>query len=378
MTNVSATPERGAPVGARSTGSRARPVPSLRHLHELSGPFGLFEHALGREPRRGNGYCTDDNGRALALACRLPGDPFAEELALLSLGFLERAHTGGCHFRLRLGPGGDWTPDPPSDDATGRALLGLGVAAVSAPWGTVRERAASLFAAAACFRSSWPRAGAYATIAAAMVARAGAVGRQLRLDARDLLLAGATQIGSQPNARPSLAEWAWPEARLAYANALLPAACLAAGEALGREELVATGLTWLAWLIATESLDGHFSFTPVGGRGPGGPKPAWDQQPIEPAAMAYACSLALRVSGDARWEVPLGEAVDWWLGLNDSGVLMWDPESGGGYDGLLREGVNTNEGAESTIAFVSAMVLAQAQAARASSRSETEAVAAPT
>ena len=205
------------------------------------------------------------------------------------------------------------------------------------------------------------------------------MGRPLRLDARDLLLAGATQTASQSSTRPlSPAEWVWPEARLAYANALLPAASLAAGEALGREDLVATGLTSLGWLVETESLDGHFSFTPVGGRGPGGPKPAFDQQPIEPAAMAYACSLALRVSGDPRWEVPLRKAVGWWLGSNDSGVLMWDPESGGGYDGLLREGVNTNEGAESTIAFVFAMVLAQAQAARASSRSETEAVAAPT
>ncbi len=70
--------------------------------------------------------------------------------------------------------------------------------------------------------------------------------------------------------------------------------------------------------------------------------------------------------------------MGWWLGFNDSAVLMWDPENGGGYDGLPREGVNTNQGAQSTIAFVSAIVLAQAQAARASSRPETEAVAAPT
>ena len=159
MTSARRTREGGAPVRAPSTRS---PAPSLHDLRELSGPFGLFEHALGREPRPGTGYCTDDNGSALALACQLPDDPFAEELAALSLGFLERAHTGSCHFRLRLGQGGSWTPDPPSDDATGRALL--------------------------------------------------------------------------------------------------PAASLAAGEALGREDLVAAGLTWLAWLVERESLDGHFSW----------------------------------------------------------------------------------------------------------------------
>jgi hypothetical protein len=129
-------------------------------------------------------------------------------------------------------------------------------------------------------------------------------------------------------------------------------------KALGRDNLATSALDLLAWLVEEETCDGHFSFAPVGGRGPGGPQPAWDQQPIEACAMAHACSVALELTGEDRWSQALWAAIGWWLGHNDTGALMWDPASGGGYDGLRRDGVNRNQGAESTIAFVAAMALA--------------------
>jgi hypothetical protein len=214
--------------------------------------------------------------------------------------------------------------------------------------------------------------------------------QHLLADAASLLAFGSASAprpgtGAAAGASSSV-RWPWPEARLSYANAIVPAAALAAGAALGRDDLVEGGLDLLAWFVDLESLNGHFSFTPTGGRGPGGPQPAWDQQPIEAGAMAFACAQALLVSGDGRWRGPLWAAVEWWLGRNDAGALVFDPATAGGYDGLTRDGVNHNEGAESTIAFVGAMALAasveggraQAQEARAPSSSGTEAVAAPT
>ena len=326
----------------------------------------------------------------------MPADPYAEELAYQSLRFLERAHLGGGRFRLRLSASGRWRPEPPSDDAAGRALLGLGVATVAAPWEVVRERAGRLFVEAAGFRSSWPRAAAYAALGAAEVALSAHADGRYREAAR-LLLAGAAEVLPLPVGSPSEEQWGqlgdgqlgdgqtpgkrswrWPEARLTYANALLPAGLLAAGEALGRDDLVLGGLDLLDWLVDEEALEGRFSFAPVGGRGPRGPKPAWDQQPIEAAAMANACAWALRLSGEKRWHGPLKAALWWWLGRNDGAALVWDPATGGGHDGLHRDGVNANQGAESTIALVGSMVLAQAQALSASSRLETEALAAPT
>ncbi|MGC8626226.1 MAG: glycosyltransferase [Acidimicrobiales bacterium] len=332
------------------------PNPTLRHLRELSGPYGLFEHARFRRARPDCGYCTDDAGRALALACRLPGDPYAEQLAEAALAFLQRAHIANGNFRLRLQADGHWAPGPPSDDASGRALLGLGVAASVAPWEDLRGRASALFQRARHFSSPAPRASAYAAVGAAELLRAPGASESDRLAARQVL---ESAEGAVTTERPSHSgPWRWPEPRLTYANALLPGAALEMARALGRDNLAAEALDLLAWLVEEETLDGHFSFAPVGGRGPGGAQPAWDQQPIEACAMAHACSVALELTGDDRWRQALWAAIGWWLGHNDTGALMWDPASGGGYDGLRRDGVNLNQGAESTIAFVATMALA--------------------
>jgi hypothetical protein len=374
------------------------PRPSLSHLKALLGPYGLFEHACGPLPRHGNGYCTDDAGRALALACRLPDDPHAEELAEATLGFLERAHDGGGGFRLRLGPDGRWTADPPSEDAAGRALLGLGVACSCAPWEALRERAGNLFLQAASFRPRAARAAAYALLGATEAMASPEAPDGLRRAAqhltRDLigvptgLLPGAAAkkvpAGNEKvlpgNEKVLASQWRWPEPRLSYANALLPHACMSAASALGDSAALRSSLELLWWLVMHESHGGHFSFSPVGGRGPGDKKPAFDQQPIEAASMAHACATALALSEEDRWEGPFWAAVGWFLGHNDAGATMWDPATGGGFDGLRSDGVNANQGAESTIAFVSTMVLAQAQAASASAdnSSDTDAVAAPT
>jgi hypothetical protein len=130
---------------------------------------------------------------------------------------------------------------------------------------------------------------------------------------------------------------------------------IAAGVALDRPALVDDGLELLAWLLEHESSEGHMSVTPVGGAGPGDARPGFDQQPIEVAALADACVRAARLSSAERWRVGLESAVAWFLGDNDAGTPMWDPVSGGGYDGLRADGPNLNQGAESTLAFIATM-----------------------
>ncbi len=149
--------------------------------------------------------------------------------------------------------------------------------------------------------------------------------------------------------------WPWPEPRLTYANATLPEAMIAAGSVLDRPVLLRRGLDLLEWLLARETRHGHLSVTPVGGSGPEDRAPGFDQQPIEAAALADACARALDVDGSRRWADGITAATDWFLGDNDGGVLMWDPHTGGGFDGLQRSGANLNQGTESTLAFLSTM-----------------------
>jgi hypothetical protein len=113
----------------------------------------------------------------------------------------------------------------------------------------------------------------------------------------------------------------------------------------------------LGWLLERETVAGHLSPTPVGGRGPGEETPGFDQQPIEAAAMADACARAFAVTGDARWAAGVRSAVRWFLGDNDAGIPMLDPATGGGFDGLEPDGRNANQGAESTMALISTLQL---------------------
>jgi hypothetical protein len=149
--------------------------------------------------------------------------------------------------------------------------------------------------------------------------------------------------------------WPWPEPRLAYGNALLPEALIAGGHSIGDDAAVDEGLRLLRWLVVAETLGDHFSFTSAAGRGPGDARPAFDQQPIEAGALADACARAFAVTHDDAWLEQLHSCARWFDGLNDVGVAMFDPETGGGFDGLESAGVNHNQGAESTIAFVSTM-----------------------
>jgi hypothetical protein len=97
----------------------------------------------------------------------------------------------------------------------------------------------------------------------------------------------------------------------------------------------------------------------VGGRGADDARPGFDQQPIEVATLADACARAAVVDAGAIWPDTVRAAAAWFMGDNDAGQVMWDPETGGGYDGLQADGVNGNQGAESTLAVISTLQHAQ-------------------
>lgn len=142
-------------------------------------------------------------------------------------------------------------------------------------------------------------------------------------------------------------------ATLCYANAVLPEAMIAAGVALELPELRQRGLDLLRWLMKAETVGTQLSLTPAGGRGPGEGGPAFDQQPIEAAALADACARAFDTDPDPIWCAVIAAAVEWFQGGNDAGLVMWDSVTGGGFDGLHADRVNLNQGAEWTLAVIS-------------------------
>lgn len=322
--------------------------PAFDHLLALSTSIGTFEHADHTTPRREHGYCTDDMARVLVVTSREPAPSRAvRDLARTACRFVADAQGATGKIRNRRNADGRWLDSHGMDDCWGRSLWGLGTAARFAPTDALRQAAIAYFDHGASRRSPWSRSMAFAALGAAEVLTA-----HPRHNLARLVLVDAVDAIGRPSAD---IEWSWPEPRLTYANAALAEALIACGDLLERSDVLDDGLTMLAWLLDRETIDGHLSPTPVGGAGPGDPRPGFDQQPIEVAAMADACQRAAEVTGDATWLGGLALAIDWFDGANDVGVRMWDPASGGGYDGLMASGPNLNQGAESTLALLSTL-----------------------
>lgn len=290
--------------------------------------------------------------RVLIVAARSPGpDRALNRLTGVAMRFLNEAQTltGACHNRMD--GTGAWVDEPALEDPWGRCLWGLGTAAAHSDVGMVRHMAVNQFKRAAQQRSTWPRAMAFAVLGAAELLSA----HPGNTDAVALITDYVAGIPA-PTGNP---DWPWPEPRLTYANAVLAEAMIAAGVAIDDSTLFSRGLDLLAWLVDHETAGDHLSVTPAGGSGPNDPRPGFDQQPIEVAALADACARAAAVDPSAVWPETVRTAAAWFQGANDVGELMWDPETGGGFDGLHADGVNRNQGAESTLAVISTFMQAQ-------------------
>lgn len=323
---------------------------TLRHLVHLTDDRGILEHAKGATPQYAHGYCVDDNARLLIVTARDRSmSTCSSVLQRIALRFLLHGQSpdGAMHNRLSFER--IWLDDPSVRDCWGRSVWAFGVAAAVSTDGHVRRRSLHAFEKSARLRSPFLRSMCFAALGAYDI---------LRLDpdneiARSLLSDTAEMI----RGTSSPTDWPWPESRLVYANAIVPDALVAAGFGLHDNELLRDGIGLLEWLVETETFEGHYSVTPTLGRGPLDEKPAFDQQPIEVAALAEASARVANITQSPVWTERVQLGVDWFLGRNDAGLVMIDFDTGGGYDGLHKDAVNINQGAESTLAMIATMQL---------------------
>lgn len=332
-----------------AAGRRGPALPAatpLAHLLRLSDDTGLLEHARGIVPDRAHGYCTDDVARGLLVLMREPAlAPALVELAGRYLAFLQHAALGGGRFHNRLSYDRVWRDEIGSDDCAGRALWALGATAARAPSSWLRQCARRLFEYSAGPITVWPRANAFSALGAVEI---------LRADPRDTTARALLERMMATQSRPASNKiWPWPEDRLTYDNARLPQALLAAGATLGDQTLVEDGLRLLRWLVEVESNPDGFSFAPVGGWSTGEPRPGFDQQPLEAAAIADACAWAWEIEQLDWWADQVHRAARWLLGCNDTGAMLFNAETEGCHDGLGVDAVNDNQGAESTVSMIS-------------------------
>ncbi|WP_216842582.1 glycosyltransferase [Arthrobacter sp. NEB 688] len=343
----------------------ADPLPYL-HLTRMTTRLGLYEHALGAQPRPEHGYCVDDAARALVVTSRDPdGGDAAAALGGVYLTMLLHAVTPDGRMHNRRTSHGEWSDTAGTGDHWGRAVWALGVAAARGHGSTAGRRALAGARIAMRARSRWPRSMAYAALGAAALLHAErpCVDDDVRDSAERLLRDARTVlVGSC-----CTTAWDWPEERLTYANAVIPEAMLVIAANSSNAVGAGAALDLLAWLVRQQLVDGHLSVVPSGGRSLDAVGPGFAQQPIEVAALTEAAWRAFLVTRDKGWIEIVRECRGWFEGRNDLSLPMRDEETGAGYDGLERHGVNLNQGAESTLAWLSTLqlsLLARTPAAR--------------
>ena len=346
----------------QSTTALELPYPKLDHLHVLTDSTGILQHARFDIPDRDHGYCTDDNARALIVMLQAEQvltdeDQDRSVLSHLYLSFLQHAfNSDNGRFRNFMGYDRQWREAEGSEDSHGRAMWALGQTVLDSPLQGMAS------AAMALFEQALPRAVEFESLRAMAYTLLGIEAYLRRFggatEVRRAHVTLAERLYAAFAAHAGDSEWPWPEDHLTYANALLPHALISAGARLDNDAMRDCGLRTLSWLFALQT-DPKGHFVPVGNRGwyqRGGAMPRFDQQPIEVEHMTDGALEAYRLTGEERWLDEARRAFEWFLGRNDLGQPVCDHATGGCRDGLQPEGLNQNEGAESTLSWLHSLI----------------------
>jgi hypothetical protein len=342
------------------------PELKLGHVNAMTDDTGILQHSIFTVPNRGEGHTTDDNARALILTVMLEefggdgsgkGDLLGSDFSSRYLSFLEHAFNP-ANGRLRnfLSYDRRWNEPVGSDDCHGRGLWSLGAVLGKSRNQGLKSAAGRLFefSLPAVPGIYSPRASAYTLLGIQEYLNAYPGDRDAQ-KLRSLLSRRLLEMYESIR-RP---DWKWFENVVAYGNARLPQALLVVGSATSDMRMIAGGLESLDWLMKSQHCETNGHFVPIGSQGfyrQEGGKARFDQQPIEAAGAVSACLEAFRVTGDSLWRSEAWSAFNWFLGDNDLQLPLYDSTTGGCRDGLHPERANQNQGAESTLSFLMALL----------------------
>jgi glycosyltransferase involved in cell wall biosynthesis len=326
---------------------------SLAHILRLTDDTGIVQHAKYGIPNLKEGYCLDDNARALIMALMAyqrnkSSDAF--RLLPIYLSYIHYMQTDDGNFRNFLSFSRQYLDEVGSEDSFGRTVWSLGYLISCAASNSYREFALEIFhKSVKHFKSLKYLRGMANTI----------IGVSLYLQVfptdegmiQELVRLTQPLIDAYENHQSE--DWQWFENEMTYDNAILPLALLHSCEITGNEKAKQIGLKTMAFLDKLTLSNGYLS--PVGNDGwyhRGGKFPVYDQQAIETMAMVLMHFQAYQIFRKPQYIEKMFLSYKWFLGENTLRAPLYDHETKGCCDGLLPTGINRNQGAESTLAYL--------------------------
>jgi hypothetical protein len=342
-----------AQLSANMTTSHVQlPVFNPDHLCNLTDTTGMIQHALRTFPNRKEGYCIDDNSRALllaAIACKQ--DKYPEMLKLMHtyLSFVHYMQREDGYFDNFLTYNKTILPNDNSEDAYGRTLLALGYLTCYGPNIQFIRTAEELFLKA------YPHVHRLISLRGIANSLIGVCHficyNNTDQHKKDVVISLADKLSAE-YIRYSDGDWKWFEDILAYDNAMIPLALLHAYKITHYTSYLRIALESISFLETKVFRDGVLY--PVGNNGwsrKGEGTALFDQQPLDAMAMVLCYQQAHYATGNNLFLSKMQASFEWFLGKNALNLSLYDEQTGGCADGLQTDRVNENQGAESTIAY---------------------------
>lgn len=326
---------------------------SLAHIKRLTDDTGIIQHAKFGIPNLKEGYCLDDNARALlmmSMAYKQKKDPLTQELLPIYLSYIHYMQNADGTFRNFLSFNRNFLDEIGSEDSFGRTIWALGYLLNHAPNDSYYQTGISMFFKAA---ENFKKIESIRSIAKIIIGISYYLASNPSDDSmKETLRYLANKLVNhyEENSSP---QWKWFEPILAYDNGMLPLALLHAAEILNDNKISGVAFETMNFLTEVTLKDGYLSI--IGNEKwykKDEERSVFAQQPIDALAMILMYHQAFHLKKDKDYLNKLFTCFMWFLGDNDLRMKLYDFETKGCCDGLERNGVNSNQGAESTLAYL--------------------------
>lgn len=326
---------------------------SLTHINRLTDDTGIIQHAKYGIPNLKEGYCLDDNARALLMALmayRQIKDIRALELSPIYLSYIHYMQNANGTFRNFLSFSRVYMDELGSEDSFGRTIWALGYLLGSAPNDAYYQTGRLMFFNAA---PNFESLKSIRSIANTMMGICYYLRSAPSDDSMTERLRNMALILVKHYEENQSSGWRWFESLLAYDNGILPLALLHSAEILNDEKITSTAIASMNFLTEHTLKDNYLSI--IGNEKwykKEGERSVFAQQPIDAMAMVLMYHQAFHLTKDKDYLNKLYSSFLWFLGENDLRMSLYDFETKGCCDGFESYGVNRNQGAESSLAYL--------------------------